>query len=375
MVSLRDRIAKNYINAIGWKTKQKYLLIESDDWGAVRMPSIEVYNKLKSQHIEVDKFSFDKLDSIESEMDLQMLFDVLNGFKDIKGNPAVLTAYHVLSNPNFEEIERNGRKEYVYETILDTYKKNSSTVNSFKLIEKGFSEKLYFPQFHGREHIHVKRWMEAINSSSKKEQLTFENRAIIWSGASNCNNPYTKDYFKGFDYDSENEFSSIESIQKDGLDLFRKIFGFNSVTLTAQGSIWGDHILPMLNDNGVKLIGGHQLIPNLGSPYKIKNRFWGDNNKFGQVYWRRNCLFEPYKEKNDDAVNKCLEDIEVAFRWGKPAVISSHRVNFIGSIFPENRENSLKQLNMLLKKVLEKWPDVQFIQSAQLAELMLNSNK
>lgn len=374
-MGIKNIINKNIVNALGWSTQTKYLLIESDDWGSIRMPSLEAYNRLKQNNIEVDRFSFDKLDSIESEEDLNLLFNTLSKFKDNKGNPPVLTAYHVLANPNFEEIEKNGRVEYVYETILETYKREKSTEDSFKQIEIGIAEKLYFPQFHGREHIHVKRWMEAINSNSKKEQLTFENKAIIWSGSNNCANPYNKDYFKGFDYDSDFEHKSIEYILLDGLNLFNSIFGFKSLTITAQGSVWGDHILSMLNDNGVKLIGGHQLVPNFGNSYKVKNRFWGNKNNYGQIYWRRNCLFEPYKENNDDAVSKCLNDIEVAFRWGKPAVISSHRVNFIGSIFESNRHNSLRQLDLLLRKVIEKWPDVQFINSAQLAEIMLNSRK
>jgi hypothetical protein len=71
----------------------------------------------------------------------------------------------------------------------------------------------------------------------------------------------------------------------------------------------------------------------------------------GQIHWRRNCTFEPSRNQDYDWVNRCLKEIEIAFRWGKPAVINSHRVNFIGSIFPENREKSLQKLKTLLKEV------------------------
>ena len=91
-------------------------------------------------------------------------------------------------------------------------------------------------------------------------------------------------------------------------------------------------------------------------------------NKFNQLHWRRNCLFEPSRNQNFDWVGKCLSEIEIAFRWGKPAVISAHRENFIGSIFEENRLQSLEKLELLLTKVFQKWPNVQFINSAQLAE-------
>jgi hypothetical protein len=278
-----------------------------------------------------------------------------------------------MANPNFEAIEKNGRKEYVYETILETYKRNSHTKDSFTSIQKGMKMGVYIPQFHGREHIHVKRWMEAINSDSSKEQIAYENQAIIWTGSDKDKHPYKKDYFKGFAYDTEQEAKEVEAIHKDGLRLFKEIFEMESLSFVAQGGIWGNHLLQMLKEEGVRLIGGQQQHPDRNGGYKTINKYWGTKNKLGQVHWRRNVLFEPARNQNFDWVGKSLAEIEIAFGWGKPAVISSHRENFIGSIFEENRAQSLQKLEILLKKVLQKWPDVQFISSAQLAEIMMKS--
>jgi hypothetical protein len=373
MLTLKEKLSKNYINALGWKTSQKYLLIESDDWGTIRMPLKSVYDTCIDNGIDLKKLSFDANDSLESTDDLEALFKVLTSVEDSKGNPAVLTAYHVMANPNFEAIEKNGRKEYVYETILETYKRNPHTQNSFEAIQKGMELGIYIPQFHGREHIHVKRWMEAINSNSNKEQIAYENQAIIWTGSDKDKHPYKKDYFKGFDYESEQEAKEVEAIHQDGLRLFKEIFGMESLSFVAQGTVWGNHLLPMLNSQGVRLVGGQQLHPDGNGGYKVVNKYWGTKNKLGQVHWRRNVLFEPGRNLNFDWVGKSLAEIEIAFRWGKPAVISSHRENFIGSIFEENRTQSLQKLERLLKKVLQKWPDVQFISNAQLAEIMLKS--
>ena len=376
MLTFKEKITKNYINARGWKSNQKYLIIESDDWGAIRMPSKETYELFYRNNIEVNKLSFDKQDAVESSEDLISLFDVLQSVKDSNGNSAVLTAYHVMANPNFDAIEANGRKEYVYETILETYARNSQTVNSFQLIKQGMDCAIYIPQFHGREHINVKRWMEAINSDSLKEKIAFENKAIIWTGSTNDKNPYRKDYFKGFDYESESEANEVIKIHREGLKLFKEIFGMDSITFTAQGTVWCEHILKMLNEEGVRLIGGPQNSPNNNGGYnKTVNKFWGTKNALGQIHWRRNCLFEPARNQNFPWVKKCMAEIEIAFRWGKPAVISAHRENFIGSIFEENRTQSLQKLETLLKTVLKNWPDVQFISSAQLADIMLNSKK
>ena len=370
MLALKEKLAKNYINAIGWKSKQKYLIIESDDWGTIRMPSIKVYNELIKSNIPVDRLSFDKHDSVESQDDLEALFKSLSSVTDSKGNPAVLTAFHVMANPNFEAVENNGRTEYVYETIVETYKRNPHTRESLNTIQKGMKMGIYIPQFHGREHIHVKRWMEAINSHSSKEKLAFDNKAIISTRGRDDLNPYRKDYFKGFDYETDEEAKEIEAIHRDGLRLFKKIFGMDSVTFVAQGCVWGDHLNAMLKSEGVNLLGGQQLQPTERG-HKTVDKKWGKVNSIGQVYWRRNAQLEPARNQNFNWVGKCLAEIEIAFRWGKPAVVSAHRENFIGSIFEDNRKQSLEKLELLLKKVLVKWPDVHFISSARLAEIML----
>jgi len=130
----------------------------------------------------------------------------------------------------------------------------------------------------------------------------------------------------------------------------------------------------VLSENGVMYhqLGQH-LEPIGEGKCKLVNRFWGDTNQFGQIYWRRNATFEPSRDPSFDWVNSCMAEIKIAFRWGKPAVINSHRVNYIGSIFEENRENGLKLLQNLLQAILKEWPEVEFISSDQLGDFMSES--
>lgn len=372
MLLLKEKLAKNYINARGWSTDQKLLLIESDDWGAIRMPSREVYDELLSQGIQVDKNSFDKHDALESSTDLESLFEVLNKFLDKNGNHPVITAYSVVANPNFDKIEKNGKTNYELESVLDTYLKYPQNGDVMSAIKKGIDAKIYIPQFHGREHIHVKRWMEAINSTSEKEQIAFSKRAVISSEFKNSKNIYPHDYFKGFDFYSDSEKSTIENIHREGLRMFKEIYQMPSLSFMAQGNVFEDHILKDLADMGVRLISGQQLVPNGFNNYKVVNKYWGATNVYQQVIWRRNCLFEPGRSQDFDWVNKCLKDIKIAFRWGKPAVISTHRQNFIGSIFEDNRVQSLEKLSRLLSSILKIWPDVKFVSTHDLANMMIS---
>jgi hypothetical protein len=67
-------------------------------------------------------------------------------------------------------------------------------------------------------------------------------------------------------------------------------------------------------------------------------------------------------------VDKSLESIKIAFTWKKPAIISTHRVNYVSGLSNSNRENSLDQLNNLLSEIIKRYPEVIFLSSPQLID-------
>ena len=55
----------------------------------------------------------------------------------------------------------------------------------------------------------------------------------------------------------------------------------------------------------------------------------------------------------------------------KPVIISSHRLNYIGYIDSNNREKNLKLFRELLQQIVKYWPDVEFISSDKLADIIV----
>jgi hypothetical protein len=104
--------------------------------------------------------------------------------------------------------------------------------------------------------------------------------------------------------------------------------------------------------------------------YKRQFYYTGKRNKLNQVFMVRNVVFEPTEPKNLDWVKFAMNQIDTAFRWGKPAMISSHRVNFCGHIDPANRSNGIASLRSLLKGIVKKYPDVEFLSSTELGALI-----
>jgi hypothetical protein len=72
-------------------------------------------------------------------------------------------------------------------------------------------------------------------------------------------------------------------------------------------------------------------------------------------------------------VNRAFRDINTAYRWNKPALFSSYRVNFVSEIEEGNRTQGLFSLRDLLKQIIKKWPDPEFMTSSDLGHFIANS--
>lgn len=372
-MDIKTIIAKSYINLLGWSTKRKIVVIESDDWGSIRMPSKESYLNLLKAGIPVDKCHYCRFDSLESEKDLSMLLEILYSIKDKNGNPSILTANAVVANPDFDKIRRDDFEIYSYKKITENYIENKGCENSLKLWQEGQAQKCFKVQSHSREHLNVSRWISMLKENFQETKLAFDNG--VFGLSQNITSENRKSFLAALDFDSEKEATEVNLIVEDGLRIFNEIFGFQSKSFIAPNYIWSERIERTLSDNGVLYIQGPQT-----HSYKLLNgknskkriRYFGRKNKDGQIDLARNAYFEPSQCPDKDWISQCLKDIDFAFKWNKPIVICSHRVNFMGTLDEDNRSKNLKLLRSLLKSIVNKWPDVEFMSTDKLGDLISN---
>ncbi len=368
--SLKFYIVKNLISIPGWRTRRHIIILESDDWGSIRMPSNQVYSKFLSNGFDISGSDYNRLDSIESNDDLEMLFEVLSHHRDAFGNPAAITANMVVGNPDFRKIKESDFKEYFYESVAETLNRYQKRDRVISLWNEGNNAGLFRPQFHGREHVNVVRWMKALEKKTPQMMLTFD-AETTFSGNGDYN------FMEVLDYDTPSDLALMKKSLSEGLGLFESIFGFRSKSFIPPCYTWNSDIEETLCINGVKYIQGLivQSIPTgTFGKYKKKYHLLGERNRFDQYYLVRNAFFEPSLSKSTDPVGECLERINIAFRWNKPAIISVHRINFIGILDPKNREKSLRLLDVLLSEIIKKWPDVEFLTSDKLGDLIARYN-
>jgi hypothetical protein len=373
-MNFKHLISRHLLNIPGWRTNRKIVVIESDDWGSIRMPSKEVYKRLLKAGVRVDRCHYNKFDSLASEEDLQALFETVKKFKDKNGNHPIITANTIVANPDFDKIRESDFKEYYYESFKTTLKRYPKHVKSFELWKEGIENGIFIPQFHGREHLNVNRWLKALQSGSYETRLAFENN--LFGISTTITSEIRKSYLAALDFDDKTELEWQNEMLKDGLALFEHLFRYKSKTYIATNFVWHPENEYQLHKSGViALQGGNtHLIPGGSESNRLLKHKLGERNSLGQTYLIRNVSFEPSENPTKNWVKSCLNEIEIAFTWHKPAIINAHRVNFIGYIDESNRKNNLKLFEELLKGIVSKWPDIEFMSSVQLASLIRSKN-
>ncbi|EKB49136.1 hypothetical protein [Cecembia lonarensis] len=373
MSRIKESLRRNISNIPGWRTNRKILVIESDDWGAVRIKDKVAYEALKDKGLNVGRIHYDSVESMESNRDMEMLFDLLQGFKDKNGKHPVFTPMCIMGNPDFEKIKVSDYQEYFFQPLHETLEEFPQSDRVLDLWRQGFNQNIFVPEIHGREHINVRRYMKILQSHKGKEGLRYalEHHSVGPSGYNGINYP---NYLGALHPEAKDEIPELHQYVLEGGKLFHKYMGYYPRVFIAPNAEEPKELESSLKQIGVQyLTRSKKRVYPLGDGVFAKEwNFIGKKNEYDQVIINRNAFFEPVcfgeQEHITDWVDSCLKEIEIAFRWRKPAVISSHRVNYVGSIRPENREKGLTELKHLLTAVLKKWPDVEFMSSFELGK-------
>ena len=372
MASLLTKCKNQYVAWRGFHTERHLVVIESDDWGSIRMPSAEVYRKLQKAGDHPENDAFLRNDCLENVADLTALFAVLTSVKDKNGSPAVMTANFAMANPDFDKIDPIN-DAYFFEPFTDTYKRYYPDQDVFSCVQDGIKSSCFVPQLHCREHMNVNRWMNDLKQQKYDTVIAFQNHMIGTGASFSQENPfgYMDAFNSNFTSDAE-----LSNVVHEAMELFENTFGKKSETFVASCFVWNDALEKALCEVGVRGIqsGCWQNLPvctEEGNALRRKLRFTGQKNRIGQVYTVRNCTYEPaYQQTPMKSAKECLDQIMRAFHNRKPAIINSHRFNYIGSINRENARENLKGLSWLLRTIIDIIPDAEFISTAELLRII-----
>lgn len=371
MSDFKKQITRHLSNIPGWRTKRKIVVIESDDWGSVRIKDRAAYNALKAKGLNVDNKRFDQVDSLESNLDLEMLFETLQSVKDAKGFPAKFTPMCLVGNPDFNKIKEHQYEQYFFQPLEETILDFPQSSRLLEFWRQGAVQQIFVPQLHGREHLNIRRYMEILQSHPGKEGLRYalDFHSVGPSQYKGYNYP---NYLGALHPTAKEEIKLLKEYLLEAGILFSQYLGYSPEVFMAPNAEEPKDLEESLQTIGVKYLtrAKRRIYPLGDGQFSKEWNFMGKINDQDQLVLNRNAFFEPCQTYENQTLESCMKEIEIAFKWGKPAVISSHRVNYVGSIDPTNREKGLFELKKLLRRVVEKWPEIEFMTSLELGSLI-----
>jgi hypothetical protein len=358
--------------ARGWRCSDNILVIESDDWGSIRTSTPEASRLLAAHGYDLEHSCYSN-DALETDEDLEALFDVLDKYRDRRGRPACITGNMVMANPDFDAIRKNGFQRYIYEPVRKTLDRFLERRKVAQLWQTGMKNKWFRPQFHAREHVHWRQWLDALQKGSPEALLTFDlNMCGVPLAVSKERQSFFQPVYIQYQTVEKGDEDSMLMI-REGIQLFHEQFGFTSLSTIAPDCAWTDGVEQIWAENGIRYIqGGYQQYRDTAAGKSPRMHFLGEKSLHNGRYLVRNCAFESAQTDAEDYYEKCLNQVAFAFLFKRPAIVTSHRVNYIGSIDASNRNRGLVQLRRLLDQVLAKWPDVNFLSSAELGFMIEN---
>lgn len=372
-MSLKKSIYNHIKNIPGWRTNRKLIVLSVDDYGNVRLDSKKARENMDKAGLKIHS-RFDAFDTLETKEDLEALYEVLSSVKDKNGRYAVFTPFALPCNINFEAMQEEGYERYIYELLPETYEKLSALQpkayqGAWSLWKEGIEKGLMVPQLHGREHFNVEELELKLSNRDKEVISAFHNRS--YTSISNWKHA-TRSWAGAFTFWDESENTRLKEIAQEAFRHFSDIYGYSPVHFMAPTAKVSDKVLETLSNLGVTLTDKPQIESNhLGQgKHECRLHYTGKQHLKDLRIAVRNVVFEP--TQNSGAVQIAMSQIDAAFRLNKPAIISSHRVNFCGHISDENRNIGLESLSKLLKSVVLKYPEVEFISSAEFTKLVQN---
>jgi len=330
------------------KFNEKFIIIESDDWGLERALTVESIDWMKKKFVE-DKFSRWSLDSLETSDDINRLFDLMEDYKNKFEYPPVITANFITHN-----VDHSSKDKLNFIPISRGFNKDSEDIRG--LYKKGIENKYIFPQLHGYSHYNIDELENYFSSEEGIEAL-------------NNNFFVARSTIKGYLAFLQGEFSEKNSHSgkiKEASEIFNILFGFFPGSLIPPTFIFDIKLAKILKDNKITLI---QSSNRLVTTNKKRYSFPYFQRRKG-LYWSiRNARLDPHPEYGF-YYEQCINSIGKAFENKSPAIIDFHRVNFAGKFAPEYRDRTFKELKLLFDNIHTRWPDAKFIHTQKLNDIL-----
>jgi hypothetical protein len=322
---------------ISWREpvlQRPVLIIESDDWGAGPSDQSEA---------------------------LGSIAQLLAGFKDCDGRHPLMTLGIVLASADGERIRATGN----YQRQLISTSTHGSLLET---INNGVDAGVFDIQLHGLEHYWPSALMEA--SQCDESVMAWLQRAPF-SLTEDLPSPLQSRWVNAVSLPAEpiNDREVLQAVREETSD-FEAVFGSVPGVAVPPTFIWNECVEKGWAAGGVNVVvtpgRRYESRGDDGQPSAAGDPVYnGQPTGNGMVYMVRNSYFEP---SMGHMAEQAMAALDLKTGLGQPALLETHRFNFLGSIDKKNR--SVQELKRFLEQALAAYPNVAFISTGKLAMIL-----
>ncbi|MFZ4057297.1 MAG: hypothetical protein ACOYKE_04135, partial [Ferruginibacter sp.] len=318
--AIKQQLVNHLKNLHGFSTPQKIVVLSADDYGNIRLASKAARDKIFAAGLQ-PTVNFDYYDALENAEDLDALYETLLSVKDQKGKAAILTAFCLVENLDFNAMREEGFTTVRYQKVKDFFAETPGYENTWALWESGIKAGLIEPQFHGRAHFNKTIIQQALDQKDQKLIAALEAHCL--AALDHLNTP-TAGYTSAFDMQQASEITALKEEILLGLQTFDQMYHQPAIHFNACGSTgYNDALNETLAQQGIQFLDTSRTKKNhLGNGQygKTIHAVTGDKNAYQQTLLIRNCFFEPTDERGIDWVSFTTQQVAAAFRLHKPAI-------------------------------------------------------
>jgi hypothetical protein len=332
-------------NNVDWN-RVRGVVMESDDWGLCGFaPSREALADLDREDLSAGHFPPVYWGStLEDSTAVARICALLLRYRGRDGLPAIFQPNYILSSL---ALEREGDDDRWVRRSLPDLPETYRRPGLWNAVREGMARGLWYPEIHGALHYDPGLRMDAALSNETSERaarrgvLIFPGSGFSWELGSWRRRPQL-----------EREFDGVVAT-------FVSLFGREPTSVIAPDYTWDARSEEIWSSRGVRVIQAkrEQRYPRrrgggLSNRFaKVVMRSWERLKRSQLVYLDRNCRLEVVQSAEPRAAaNACVAAVRKAWDRGEPAIIETHRINFV-HLDPDVQEIGLNGLDHVLDAI------------------------
>ena len=327
-------------------TRLRAVVLESDDWGLCAWsPDVKGWRALADQPVFRSPSGRRYAGStLESAADVEAMTELLGTFRGGDGFPPVWQANMIVAAPDYAKLVPPAFDAPELPLVeLPNLPSRWDRPRLWEQVTVARMSGLWWPELHGLHHLPGQAWLAALRRGAPDARRALEHQSPICAGV-----------------DASGEYHPSEPAEVRTRDLetavatFRRLFGRLPGSMCPPDYRWDEHLEREAERLGVTTFQGkgEQLGHSFPRLRRLLLRYRWPHVHGGRFYLPIRIAFEPHGQPATSRVGAAAAHRAAREAWsrGQPAVISTHRVNYV-HLDPAAAENGRAQLRDLMGRL------------------------